>query len=96
VICGDFSKGLGAVIKLKALQDQRARDKPEREFLEPRSVEVVNKDTIVIEVMVREYKETTFLQLYEWHAVKAIKKRMIDVRRYSKETRKEITSVINE
>jgi len=61
VICGDFSKGLEAAIKLKALQDQRARDEPEREFLEPRSVEVVDKDTIVVEVVVREYRETTFL-----------------------------------
>jgi hypothetical protein len=46
--------------------------------------------------VVGEYRETTFLQLCEWHAVEAIKKRMINVGRYSKETRKEITSAINE
>jgi hypothetical protein len=96
VICGDFSKGLGAAVKLKAFQDQRWEADPERDFSEPRSVTHIDEDTIVVEVAVGKHSETTLLQLCEWHAVEAIKKRMVDVGRYSKETRKEITTAINE
>ena len=46
VICGDFSKGLGAAIKLKAVQDQYTQDKPFREFPELRSVAQIDEDTI--------------------------------------------------
>jgi hypothetical protein len=61
VICGDFSKGLGATIQLKAVQDQRARDEPEREFPELQSVTKIDGDTIIVEVAVRVHSETTFL-----------------------------------
>jgi hypothetical protein len=96
VICGDFSKGLGATIKLKAFQDARQEADLERDFPNPRSVAYIDKDTIVVKVAIGQHSETTFLQLCEWHAVKAIKKRVIDAGRYSKESRKEITSAINE
>jgi hypothetical protein len=96
VICGDFSKGLGAVIQLKAAQDQRTQDEPGREFLELQSITQIDEDTIVVEVAVGEHSETTFLQLCEWHAIEAMKKRLIDSGRYSKESRKEIVSALNE
>jgi hypothetical protein len=96
VICGDFSKGLGAAIQLKAVQDQRARDKPKREFPELQSVAKIDGDTIIVEVAVGVHSETTFLQLCEWHAIKAMKKRLIDSGRYSKESRKEIVSALND
>jgi hypothetical protein len=96
VICGDFSKGLGAAIKLKAFQDARQEAEPERDFPEPRSVAHIDEDTIIVQVAVGRESETTFLQLCEWHAVEAIKKHVIDAGRYSKESRKDITFAINE
>jgi hypothetical protein len=52
VICGDFSKGLGATIKLKAFQDTSQEANLERDFPKPRSVAYINKDTIMVKVAV--------------------------------------------
>jgi hypothetical protein len=61
VICGDFSKGLGAAIKLKAFQDQCRATDPDQDFPKLRSVAYINDNTIVVKVTVRDYRETTFL-----------------------------------
>jgi hypothetical protein len=52
IICGDFSKGLGAMIKLKVFQDTNQEANLERDFPKPRSVAYINKDTIVVKVAI--------------------------------------------
>ena len=50
---------------------------------------------IVVDVAIGTKGERTRLQLYEWHAIKAIKKRLIHSGRYSKETRLVLVNLIN-
>jgi hypothetical protein len=51
--------------------------------------------TIVVDVAIGTKGECTRLQLCEWHAIKAIKKRLIHSKRYSKETRLVLVDLIN-
>ena len=51
--------------------------------------------TIVVDVAVGTKGERTRLQLCEWHAIKAIKRRLIHSGRYSKETRLVLIDLIN-
>jgi len=54
-------------------------------------IHVLEGDTIVVDVGVGYYSERTLLQLCEWHAVKAIKRRLIHLR-YALESRKLIVN----
>ena len=51
--------------------------------------------TIIVDVAIGTKGERTRLQLCEWHAIKAIKRRLIYSRRYSKETRLVLIDLIN-
>jgi hypothetical protein len=53
------------------------------------------KGTIVVDVAIRTKGERTRLQLYKWHAIKAIKRRLIHSGRYLKETRLVLIDLIN-
>jgi hypothetical protein len=41
------------------------------------------------------YRRALYLQLCEWHAIQAIKRRLVAARRYKKERREEIIDKIN-
>jgi hypothetical protein len=51
--------------------------------------------TIIVDVAIGIKGERTHLQLCEWHAIEAIKKRLIYSRRYLKETRLVLVNLIN-
>ena len=51
--------------------------------------------TIIVDVAIGTKGERTRLQLCEWHAIKAIKRRLIHSGRYSKETRLVLINLIN-
>ena len=52
-------------------------------------------DTIIIDVALGAKGERTRLQLCEWHAIEAIRKRLIN-RGYSKETREVLVDLLNQ
>jgi hypothetical protein len=102
LICGDFSKGLGAAVAAQAAKDL-AKDIEDNEFMDiddvvdleaERSSEFL-EGTIVVDVAIGTKGERTRLQLCEWHAIKAIKKRLIHSGRYSKETQLVLVDLIN-
>jgi hypothetical protein len=94
VICGDFSKGLGAAIALKAKADVEEDDG--NEFLDPhQTVDLLEGNTIVVDVQVGCEGQRTILQLCEWHAIEAIKRRLIHSGGYSKEARESLTDLLN-
>ena len=53
------------------------------------------KGMIIVDVVIKTKGERTRLQLCEWHAIEAIKKRLIHSGRYSKETRFVLIDLIN-
>jgi hypothetical protein len=93
LICGDFSKGLGAAVTAQAAKDL-AKNIKDNEFIDINDVVDLEaeqgseflEETIIVDVAIGTKGERTRLQLYEWHAIKAIKKRLIHSGRYSKET----------
>jgi MULE transposase domain len=95
VIIGDFAKGLGAACAAKAAVDlglTKIIDEPlvcplERDEELPEAASVVVHETLGM-------PQTILLQLCEWHAVQAIRKRLVAARRYTKERREELTSII--
>ena len=52
-------------------------------------------DTIIIDVAIGAKGERTRLQLCEWHAIEAIRKRLIN-RGYSKETQEVLVNLLNQ
>jgi hypothetical protein len=52
-------------------------------------------DTTVVDVAIGIKGERTRLQLCEWHAIEAIRKRLIN-RGYSKETREVLVNLLNQ
>jgi hypothetical protein len=107
VVCGDFSKGLGKCLADKAEEyvrkDSQAVDKAQQAkalvLFANDSISSIDenedKDTIVVDVVVNSEGERIILQLCEWHAIKAIKKRLIHSGRYCKERREELVSLVN-
>ena len=105
IICGDFSKGLGASIALRARQElstkELSKDGKEGFFdiddvqeaaLDPKlhgASELLEGDTIVVDVGVGYQGQRVLLQLCEWHAIEAIKRRLIHAG-YALENRKPI------
>ena len=107
VILGDFAKGLAAAILAKAETDAQARVLREREQRAEECarniqsstastiVEEYEDETIVVEVQTGDHNECTFLQYCKWHAAEAIKKRLYNTGKYSKEMHKEIVNAIH-
>ena len=95
VIVGDFAKGLGAACAAKAAVDlglTKITEEPlvclpdqDKEMLEAAQV-IVHEELGM--------PQTVSLQLCEWHAVQAIRRRLVAARRYTKERREELTSMI--
>jgi MULE transposase-like protein len=97
VVVGDFSKGLGAAMAAKAAVDlglTEIIDKPlicpaDKDEELPEAAEVV-----VHEGLNHGEPQRVLLQLCEWHAVAAIKRRLIAAGKYTKERRDELISII--
>jgi hypothetical protein len=98
VICADFTKGLGAAIAAKARQDAQAENSGEEEgddrgALHPGEL----PDVSIVKVSSGEEKEgdeIIILQLCEWHAVEAIKRKLVHAGKYPKDKRDSIVDVI--
>jgi hypothetical protein len=106
VVCGDFSKGLGKCVADKADEDVRKDREAVEKARQAKALLFANdsissidenedKDTIVVDVVVNSEGERIILQLCEWHTIEAIKKRLIHSRRYCKERREELVSLVN-
>jgi hypothetical protein len=108
LICGDFSKGLGAAVAAQAAKDIAIAMMTDEDGFVDIDVFVdteeegsagtkkfLDCETIVVEVAVGKKGEKTSLQLCEWHAIEAIKKRLINSGRYSKETREVLVDLLN-
>jgi hypothetical protein len=97
VVVRDFSKGLGAVMAVKAAVDlslTKVIKEPlvclaDQDEELPKAVEV-----IVHEELDHRQPQHVLLQLCEWHAVATIKRRLIAARKYTKERRDELISII--
>ena len=90
VICADFTKGLGASIAARALRDAGEEDETvQQRHLE--SGELPNVNALIL----GSRKEETVLQLCEWHAAKAIQRKLVHAGRYSKERREELINLVN-
>ena len=97
VVIGDFAKGLGAAMAAKAAVDlglTKIVEEPlvclpdqDREL--PKAAEV-----IVHEGFNNGKPQCVLLQLCEWHAVSAIKRRLVAARKYHKEQRDKLISMI--
>jgi hypothetical protein len=109
LICGDFSKGLGAAVALQATREfiKAMEDKDKDGFVDIDDIAMVEDATesvveflagnaVVVDVGVGTKGERTRLQLCEWHAIEAIKKRLINCGRYSKETREVLVDLLNQ
>jgi hypothetical protein len=92
LICGDFSKGLGAAVAAKATADL-AGTEPTDEVL-PQDPAALLEATEVIVGEVTNKALAVKLQLCEWHAVEAIKRKLVAVGRYKKERREKIVDLI--
>src|SRR5207248_6358200 len=91
VIVGDFSKGLGAAVAAKAAIDHGLVDIMEDALVCPphRDQEIPEAAKVLITET-----QSVLLQLCEWHAVAAIKRRLISAGKYKKERREELISMI--
>ena len=79
VICADFTKGLGAAIAAKALRENGVEDQDAQER-HLQAGELPN----VTAMQMGNNDIKTLLQLCEWHATKAIQRRLVHSGRYSK------------
>ena len=91
VIVGDFFKGLGAAVAAKAAIDHGLVDIMEDALVCPphRDQEIPEAAKVLITET-----QSVLLQLCEWHAVAAIKRRLIAAGKYKKERRDELISMI--
>jgi hypothetical protein len=95
VIVGDFSKGLGAACAAKAAVDLSLTEITEEPLVYPLSQdEELPEAAQVIVYKALGIPQLVCLQLCEWHAVQTIKRQLIAARRYSKERREELASMI--
>ena len=89
VIYADFTKGLGASIAAQALCDAKEEDEAvQQRRLKPRELPDVS-------ALQLGSGEETILQLCEWHAAKAIQRRLVHAGKYSKERREGLTDLVN-
>jgi len=89
LIIEDFSKGLGAAVAAKAKADL-AESGLADVLIRQEDLDFLD----ATEVVVGEGQRVK-LQLCEWHAIQAIKRRLVAARRYPKEQREEIIEKIN-
>jgi hypothetical protein len=97
VVVGDFSKGLGAAMAAKAAVDLGLTEITEEPLvcLEDEDEELPRAAEVVVhEGLNHGQPQHVLLQLCEWHAVAAIKRRLIAAGKYSKERRDELISMI--
>lgn len=92
LICGDFSKGLGAAVAAKATADLAGLLATDE--VSPPDPEALFEATEVVVSRTEGHLQSVKLQLCEWYAVEAIKRKLVAVRRYKKEKREEITDLI--
>jgi hypothetical protein len=95
VIVRDFLKGLEAACTAKAAVDLGLTETTDEALVCP--PEQDKKVSEAIEVVVHEAlrkPQYMFLQLCKWHAVQAIKQRLVAARQYKKERREELISMI--
>jgi hypothetical protein len=92
LIYGDFSKGLGAAVVAKAIADL-ARTKPTNKVL-PQDPTTLLEATKVIVGEATNKASAVKLQLCEWHAIEAIKRKLVAIGRYKKERREKIIDLI--
>jgi hypothetical protein len=94
VICADFTKGLRAAIAAWSLCESGAKEEALQErTLEPS--ELPNVSTMLLSDKDNKNRFKTVLQLYEWHALKAIQRRLVHVSKYSTKRREVLTSLVN-
>jgi hypothetical protein len=94
VICVDFTKGLGAAIAARALCESGVKSEAAQErTLKPR--ELLNVSLMLLSNKEDKDRFKTILQLYEWHATKAIQRKLVHASRYSKEKREGLTNLVN-
>ena len=85
VIIADFTRGLGAAIAAKARLDSSIKEDEE--------CEIVGASEVLVDGASERAKIR--LQLCEWHATEAIKKRLIHAGKYTKERREELTNLVH-
>ena len=95
VIVGDFSKGLGAAVAAKAAVDLEITAVTEEPLICPPDCdeELPEAAKVAVDETLGR-RQYVLLQLCEWHAVSAIKKRLVAAGKYSKERRDELISII--
>ena len=90
VICADFTKGLGASIAARALRDAGEEDEAvQQRQLKPGELPDISA------LQLGSGEEETILQLCEWHAAKAIQRKLVHAGKYSKEKREGLTDLVN-
>jgi hypothetical protein len=95
VVVGDFSKGLGAAMAAKAAIDLGLTDIFEEPLVCPadRDEELPEAAEVIVAEEVGR-PQPVLLQLCEWHAVSAIKRRLVAAGKHPKERRDELVSMI--
>jgi hypothetical protein len=92
LICRDFSKGLRAAVAAKATLDL-AKTAPTDEVFSLKPSAILDATKVIVS---KEASKPTFvkLQLCEWHAVEAIKQRLVAAGCYKKEKQEKIVDLI--
>jgi len=95
VIVGDFSKGLRAACTAKAAVNLSLTEIINKALVCPlkRDEELLEAAEVVVYKALRALQRV-FLQLCKWHAVQAIKRRLVAVGRYKKERRDKLILII--
>jgi hypothetical protein len=84
LIYGDFSKGLGAAIAAKATADLAGLPPMDKALPQQDPVALLEATEVVIGEATGK-PQPTKLQLCEWHALKAIKRKLVAASQYKKE-----------
>jgi hypothetical protein len=92
LICGDFSKGLGAAVGAKATADLAGLEATDEVL--PLDPTAILESTEVVVGEATGNPKPIKLQLCEWHAVEAIKRRLVAAGRYPKARREELVDLI--
>jgi hypothetical protein len=95
VIIGDFSKGLGATMAAKATIDLGLTTVTDEAliYLDDRDKEILEAAEVVVAEEAGRPQQI-LLQLCEWHTISTIKRRLVVVRKYPKDYRDELISMI--
>jgi hypothetical protein len=95
IIIGDFAKGLGAAVAAKAAADLARKEVVKNKSRQPNDSGFPEASAVHIENSNGEGEaHLVFLQLCEWHAVEAIKRRLTSAGRYKKKKREEVVDLV--